>query len=211
MLAVAYTDAQDTNQLVGVFKILKIFRDRQGLGTWIRILWYGEDADTFLGSYLPKVNREVFVENLPMDVPGTDAPWFIHWGTKDLAPVLTKGHKLVAAVKSLIQNDIRLRNSFPKLDQVIQDADKNNKAIREAHRRTLAGKPPTDDGSDDDVETRPEAEGDSKTAGDGDSSESSEDETLEPSMRGSSLSALGRSSSKQPRSTSSGKRQRRGS
>lgn len=46
-----------TTQPVSVFQVKKIFKDRHGCATWMRVRWYGEEQDVFLGKYFEKKEK----------------------------------------------------------------------------------------------------------------------------------------------------------
>lgn len=123
-------------QPVSIFKIIKLFQDRLRQQTWMRVRWYGEEQDIFLGKYYEKqekltkkmkslmaklkqqgvdVSEDVRFritpdENIALtDQQGEQLVALVHWGSQN--ELLTKQRTLKENVVNLIRTDIRLQEA----------------------------------------------------------------------------------------------------
>lgn len=160
-LVVAKVDyGKSAKQPVSILKIVKLFQDRLRRQTWMRVRWYGEQDDTFLGKYYEKqekltpkmkklmekaikqgvdVSQDIRFritpdENIALtDEHGEQLVALIHWGPKK--ELLTKQHTLKENILTLIRTDIRLQDV--DIDALIENAKRERNKKRRNESETI--------------------------------------------------------------------------
>lgn len=56
-----------SQQPVCLFKIIKLFNDRHRCATWMRVRWYGQEQDVFLGKYVEKKEKLTHKDMIAME------------------------------------------------------------------------------------------------------------------------------------------------